>query len=377
MSSRASHTHPRKDNMRWGYTTGTCAAVAARAALLHLLYGSKNKVVEIVLPSAERLKVPIASYSLQGSRATAGVVKDAGDDLDVTQGITVYATVELNKCPGQIELNAGKGVGTVTKPGLAVPVGEAAINPVPRQMIGESVKDILPPEKGVMVTVSIPEGCEVAEKTFNSRLGIEGGISVLGTTGRVKPMSREAYLESLYPQLDQALALGFREVLLTPGNKGVCRAQELQIDTDRVVQTGNFVGEMLDACIEKEVEGVLLFGHLSKLVKLAAGVFNTHSRVADARRETLAVHAALAGATRETVAGIMELNTLEASLPLLRKEGLESVFHTLAEVAAIKCRQRMLDKIKVGMVFYSLDGDIIGYNQEALEMGERWGCPLQ
>ncbi len=363
-------------HLRWGHTTGSCAAAAARAAVILLLYDRKESQVKVPFPEGDYISIPVEHFSRQKSRVTAGVLKDSGDDPDVTHGITVCATVELKNDPGAISITAGEGVGWVTRPGLSVSPGEPAINPVPREMITDAVKELLPREKGVLVTLSIPEGEKIAEKTFNPRLGIQRGLSILGTTGRVRPMSREAYLDALIPQVNQALALGYRELLLTPGGKGASRAREIGIESERVVQTSNYVGEVLDACAQKGVEGVLLFGHLGKLVKLAAGIFHTHSHVADARRETLAAHAALDGASRETLACIMELNTLEASVSLLRREGLLTVYHRLAKAAAERCRQRAHYSMNIGVILYDLTGEMLGWNREGIEMGGRWGCRL-
>ncbi len=360
---------------RWGYTTGTCAAAAAKAALEYLQGGKNITHVEVELPDGSELKVPVKEVKSEGHKVKTEVIKDAGDDLDITHGISVWAEVKLNQDSSEVKLFAGKGIGWVTKPGLSVPVGEPAINPAPRRMIEENLQKLLSPGQGVEVTLEVPEGEALAGRTFNPRLGISGGISLLGTTGRVRPMSREAYLEALIPQIDQSLALGYQEILFTPGGKGHRKAWGRGVPSERIVEVGNFFGEMLDAGTEKELSGVLLWGHLGKMIKLAGGIFNTHSRTADARKEILAAHAAQAGAAQKTINSIMELSTLEASGAILQEAGLESIYFALAEEAAKRCVYRTDHLLRAGVVLYDLEGRILGWNPEAENMGERWGCP--
>ena len=283
--------------------------------------------------------------------ARAAVVKDAGDDPDVTDGMTVVAEVELlgdaetagpaeDLAPLAVRFAAGPGVGTVTRAGLQIPPGEPAINPVPRAMIAAAVRAALP-DGPLRVTVSIPGGEATALRTFNERLGIVGGLSVLGTSGRVVPKSQDAWLRSLLPQVDVALADGRDTVYLTPGGFGERAAREqFGAAETQIVQCSNFVGALLDRCVDAGVRRVVLVGHIGKLVKVAAGVWNTHSAVADARLETVAALAAAAGAPPTLVTQLLELPTVEAAVGLLSDAGLEDVWDDAADRAARRAAER-------------------------------------
>jgi cobalt-precorrin-5B (C1)-methyltransferase len=354
--------------LRTGYTTGTCAAAATRAALQNMFFGNNLDKVTIDLPETGNIEIPIKNIFWQDGKVTAEVIKDGGDDPDVTHGISIFSTIELLPTE-DIIIDGGRGVGRVTKPGLAVPVGQAAINPVPRSMILNEIKKVLPAGKGVKVIISAPEGEKLAKKTLNPRLGITGGISIIGTSGIVRPMSENAYINSLLPQVNQAVAMGHKVVVLTPGGMGAKKAAELGIAEDAVIQTSNFIGELLKECSLKQVEGILLFGHIGKLIKVAGGIFNTHSHIADARKEILAAHAAMLGAPVDLIKEIMQLNTVEASLGLIRKYHLEQVYHSIAAWCSKRSREIIEENIKVGTVMYSLDGSIIGYDAHALELG--------
>lgn len=371
-------TGPTKQHkvLRSGYTTGTCAAAAGQAALQMLLSGEQATRIIIDLPGGGNIAVPVKNVQGKYGQAIAEIVKDAGDDPDITHGISIVATVELIP-QDQIIIQGGSGVGMVTKPGLAVAVGEAAINPVPRQMISRALKKILPAGCGAKVTISVPEGEKAALRTLNSRLGIIGGISILGTTGIVRPMSEDAYMDSLVPQIDQALALGYRSLVLTPGGMGARKAEEMGIPEDAVVQTSNFIGKMLDECAGRSVQEIILLGHIGKLIKVAAGIFNTHSKIADGRRETLAAHAAMLGAETAVIRHIMELNTLEASVELIRSHELTPVYFSIAEWVSKRCRERLGQEIKVGTILYALNGEILGYDVDACEIGRGSGWQLK
>ena len=322
--------------LRGGLTTGTCAAAAAAAAAQALAGAASGAgraggagsagaaadvcdAVEVELPDGDRVTLAVEWVERpRAGCARAAVVKDAGDDPDVTDGMTVVAEVELlgdaetagpaeDLAPLAVRFAAGPGVGTVTRAGLQIPPGEPAINPVPRAMIAAAVRAALP-DGPLRVTVSIPGGEATALRTFNERLGIVGGLSVLGTSGRVVPKSQDAWLRSLLPQVDVALADGRDTVYLTPGGFGERAAREqFGAAETQIVQCSNFVGALLDRCVDAGVRRVVLVGHVGKLVKVAAGVWNTHSAVADARLETVAALAAAAGAPPTLVTQLLEL----------------------------------------------------------------------
>ncbi|ABO51218.1 cobalamin biosynthesis protein CbiD [Desulforamulus reducens MI-1] len=363
-----------KEELKSGFTTGTCAAAAAKAAALALVKGTIVRDVSISLPGGGQVVLAISQVEMEEQVCRGAVVKDAGDDPDVTHGLTVVAEVSLQ--PGEIQITGGIGVGTVTKPGLAVPVGESAINPVPRQMIEQEVREILGPGQGAKIVISVPEGERVANLTMNPRLGIVGGISILGTGGIVRPMSEDAYRRSLVPQIDQALALGHRLLVLTPGRLGVKKAAELALPAAAVIETSNFIGTMLEECAKRPVEGVLLLGHLGKLVKVAAGIFHTLGKLADGRRETIAAHAALLGAPRAVIELLMNMNTAEEAVAILHRYGMSQVFENLSAAASQRAAGYVREKFRLGTVMYALSGEIVGYDEGAREIGEALGWKI-
>jgi cobalt-precorrin-5B (C1)-methyltransferase len=361
--------------LRSGFTTGTCAAAAAAAAA-HALVGDACQAVEVQLPDGE--SVTLAVESVERPRpgvACAAVIKDAGDDPDVTDGVTVIVEIErLSGSDATIEFVAGEGVGTVTRAGLQVPPGEPAINPVPQAMITSAVRDVLP-DVPARISVHIPGGREIAARTFNGRLGIEGGLSILGTSGRVIPKSEDAWLRSLLPQVDMALAAGHDTVYLAPGGFGERAARDVFGATEtQIVQCSNFVGDLLDHCVDRGVARVLLVGHAGKLVKVAAGVWNTHSRVADARLETLAALAAAAGAAPSLVVELLELPTIEAAVGVLAEAGLADVWDDVAERAARRAEERAARRARNGAP-PSCDCAVVDYSGAVIgRSGSTRGC---
>jgi cobalt-precorrin-5B (C1)-methyltransferase len=352
--------------LRRGFTTGTCAAVAAKAATRAIFSGREVPEEEVGLPDGSRVRLPVRVYREEG-RARAVVVKDAGDDPDVTHGAEVVAVAEPQVTAGVV-LEAGAGIGRVTRPGLPVPVGEPAINPVPRKMILNSVEEVLPPGAGVKITLSIPQGEKLARRTMNPRLGIVGGLSVLGTTGRVRPMSREAMLTALRLQVEVSVAQGFDTLVLVPGAKGRQSAGQHGLPEAVVVETGNFLGELLETCAKRSVRRVLLWGHAGKLVKLAGGSFYTHSRAADARREIIGAWAAAEGASRETVRRLLSVATMEEAQTVLEAEGMSRVWSVLAERASEQARSLVRGKLEVGTVLLDRQGRILGRDREAVAL---------
>jgi cobalt-precorrin-5B (C1)-methyltransferase len=358
--------------LKYGISTGACAAAAAKAALLTLL-DRPVEHVGVPTPIGLRLEVPIKGCRrIDSEKAVAWVVKDAGDDVDVTGGIEISATVRLLERPGVV-IRGGEGVGTVTKPGLPVPVGEPAINPFPRMMIENAVREVLPPGKGVEVLIEVPRGAEIAGKTLNPKLGIVGGISILGTTGVVKPYSVKAYKRSLIPQIDVALASGHSWIFLVPGNIGAEIARNVfKAPEDAIVQTGDFVGYMLRKSVEKGAKNLILLGHAGKLVKLAAGIFNTHHKIADARMEVIAAYAASTGAHPQLVERILQCNTTEEAIALLREANLlRPTFNKIAERVRRRCIEKVENKAEISVIIVSLNGEILGVSGKA-ECVEEW-----
>lgn len=327
--------------LRQGYTTGSCATAAAMIALRLLLEPNtiSLKDVDIRLPNGEFLKIPKYNAVLRNATSALGsVLKDAGDDQDVTQGLEIQALVTLIDRPFHVEIKGGKGVGMITKPGLQIPVGHSAINPVPLKMIEENIKSILPENKGCLVEIIVPEGESVAAKTFNPRLGIQGGISIIGTTGIVRPMSEEAYKQTIYTEIHQKKTLGVQQLVLVPGMHGEKYAlNHMHFKTDQIVHMSNFIGYALKVCESLNFESVYLVGHVGKLIKLAGGIFHTHSKIADGKKEILIAHLALNGAPLPLLEQINNCNTTDEMSQLLIDENRPQAFQQLTLRAKEKC----------------------------------------
>lgn len=273
--------------MRFGYTTGSCATAAAKAAAVGLFQGVIPDEIEIDTPAGIALRLAITDKQVSVGAAACAVQKDAGDDPDVTHGCKVHARVE--RIFGEaIEIDGGEGVGRATKPGLQVPIGHAAINPVPRRMIEHAVREVIGNKNGAKVIISVPNGRVLGEKTFNPRLGILGGISIIGTTGIVRPMSEDAFKTSLLCGLDIARGIGYEAVALVPGSLGERSLLNLaKIPKDQIIQISNFVGFMLDAARKRHFQKIILAGHPGKLAKLLRGDFHTHSAVSKPANDIL------------------------------------------------------------------------------------------
>lgn len=358
--------------LRKGYTTGTCAAAASKASAKMLVDGKPLDRIDILTPAGIKLELPVSDISAGDGYAECAVVKDGGDDPDITTGLKVFSRVELTG-DGIISVDAGEGIGRVTLPGLKVEVGKPAINPVPMQMIKEAVREVLPPEKGALVVLRIPGGEEVAKKTYNPKLGIVGGISIIGTKGIVEPMSEEAWKEALAVELNVLKNKGCRNCVFVFGNYGEDFAvKDLNIDKDRVIKISNFVGYMLDKAAEYEFESVLLIGHMGKLVKVAGGIFHTHSRVADARMEILSSYAALEGAQRKVVEEIYACRTTEAAAQIINRHGLREVYRRIAENSSRRCREYTHGKVQVGTVLFNEDNTLLHMDRAAEEIVEEF-----
>ena len=311
--------------LRLGYTTGSCAAAAAKAAAYMLLTGRPKDTIDLLTPKGIRLHLTVEEIKITSSEVSCAIRKDSGDDPDATRGTLVFACVRKTDAPGVL-IDGGAGVGRVTKRGLDQPVGAAAINSVPRRMIEENVREVCALcgyDGGVSVVISVPEGEALAKKTFNPRLGIVGGISILGTTGIVEPMSEQALVETIRVELRQRRELGAEYVLLTPGNYGADFIRDsIGIDPRTAVLTSNFIGDALELSRELGFHGALLIGHIGKLVKLAGGMWNTHSKFGDCRMELLAAHAASLGLRPEKVSELLACVMCDDAIRILKEEQL-------------------------------------------------------
>lgn len=344
---------------RSGYTTGTCAAAAAKAAMLQLARGEQVREVTIQLPGGEPATLPIAWVRSGSTWAQAAVTKDAGDDPDVTHQSSVLCRVEWHRGDEEVHFAAGEGVGTVGKPGLQIPPGEPAINPVPRQMIREAIREIS--GRGVIATVSIPGGVELAAKTYNPRLGVTGGLSILGTTGIVRPFSHDSIRETIRASLSVALACGHRRVALAPGNIGYRAACErLSFPAEQVVEVSNEWDVAMEVLRNSDVEALALVGHPGKLAKLAEGIWQTHSAQSPSASPYV----------RELASGILgrqiaESATVDGIFTALDAASRRKVADALAAQIAQAVQHQFGRPILVGVLLTSMDGEIWGSNGEA------------
>jgi cobalamin biosynthesis protein CbiD len=388
--------------LRFGYTTGSSAAAAAGAAVGMLIRGRALNKYELVLPDDYRLTVTITNVELKpGVSASCAVRKDAGDDPDITDGLLIFARagfisrssssqsadlIAQIPLPGRtdnltLRVRCGEGIGRVTRIGLPAQVGKPALNPEPYNQLIKSVKQALslyssesPEQRGVqrcipeldtdetelLIELSIPGGAEVAAKTYNPRLGIKGGISILGTSGLVRPMSEDAWQESLLTELRMVRAQGHTEVYFAFGQYGLSYLREFSLyDPEKTVIISNFVGFMLEQAARLGFTHVLLLGHLGKMIKVSAGIFQTHSKKADARLETLTAYAALAGGSSDTLRLIYESATTDAAAEVIRENGLDAVFDHAAAQAAARAQQYVHGVLKIGIMIFDGSGRLL------------------
>ena len=362
-----------RSGLRYGWTTGSCAAAAAKAAAQMLFSGEEIRQVRLMTPKGIELYLDVEDVTRMPDRVQCAVRKYSGDDPDVTDGLLVYAKVEKDAEESfglRVILDGGTGVGRVTKPGLEQQIGQAAINKVPRRMITEEVERICRAcgYCGEMkVTISIPDGEETAKKTFNPRLGIVGGLSVLGTSGIVEPMSEKALTDTIYLEMKMLRESGYSCCYAVPGNYGMdFLTDQLGINPDLAVKCSNYVGDTIDDAKLLGMKGLLLIGHVGKFIKLAAGVMNTHSRTADCRMEVFASHAAMAGADAAVVKEIMAcLNTTEAVKILKNRGLLQDIMKTVMERITFYLRQRAGGELETGAVVFSGEEGILGQTENA------------
>ena len=363
--------------LRFGYTTGSCAAGAARGAVQLLLGEDEISEVELMTPKGILLHLEILDRKRSENAASCAVRKDAGDDPDTTNGILVYAKVEKflirSDMEDRIVIDGGIGVGRVTKPGLSQKVGEAAINPVPRAMILQAVEEIADQyhyEGGLKVTISVPEGEKIARKTFNPRLGIVGGISILGTSGIVEPMSEKALIDSIRVEMTQHAAMGEQYMLVTPGNYGADYLREhMELPFEKNIKCSNYVGETIDMAVDMGVKGILFISHIGKFVKVAAGIMNTHSHSADARMEVLCSNAIRAGGDLACARSILQCNTTDEALRVLDENHiLKETMKEVTDRIQFYLDHRSYQQILLGAVIFSNEYGYLGQTANAAEL---------
>ncbi|MFB0954936.1 MAG: cobalt-precorrin-5B (C(1))-methyltransferase CbiD [Aeromonadaceae bacterium] len=358
---------------RKGYTTGSCATAAAKVAATMLLTQQIQHQVSIQTPAGVPLRLAVEAPLIEGDAAMAAIRKDGGDDVDATHGMLIHARV-CWRADQQISIDGGDGIGRVTRAGIGLDLGLAAINKTPRQTIEAAVREVIGPQRGADVLIFAPDGVERAKQTYNDRLGILGGISIIGTTGIVTPMSEESWKRSLAIELEQKRTEGLRQVILVPGNHGERFVREhLPGHHHQVVTMSNFVGYMLQESQRLQFERVVLAGHLGKLIKVAAGIFHTHSHVADGRLETLVTHLALMGVPHDLLRRVYECTTTEAAMSLIAEHGLDAVYDRLAAKVAQQVAQMLRyarQPLACDVVLFSLDNQLLGANRPLAAIAE-------
>ena len=378
--------------LRFGYTTGSCAAAAAKGAAEILLGGKKISEVELMTPKGILLNLELLDIRQEENAVSCAVRKDAGDDPDTTDGILVYARVEklpasdaseqtgmeadqkeLTENKDRFLIDGGAGVGRVTRPGLKQPVGEAAINPVPKAMIlrsAEEAADRFDYEGRLKITISVPEGKAVARKTFNPRLGIVGGISILGTSGIVEPMSEKALIDSIRVEMSQHIAMGEEYLLVTPGNYGADFLREhMELPFEKNMKCSNYVGETIDMAVDMGAKGILFVAHIGKFIKVAAGIMNTHSHSADGRMEIFCAAAVRAGGSLACAQEILQCSTTDEALSVLKKYDLmEDTMKVILEKIQFYLDHRSYHQILLGAVIFSNEYGYLGQTANASEL---------
>ncbi len=360
------HTVPPRNTKgrREGFTTGTAAAAAAKAACLLLLKETWPEAVQVQLPIPRVLEIRINTLESNGETASAGVIKDAGDDPDVTHGAEIFALVRRIPEAG-IHIKGGIGVGVITQRGLELPVGSPAINPVPQQMIRRAVADVMKteqPKPGIEVTISVPNGEELARRTFNPRIGIVGGISILGTTGIVRAMSTAAWRASVLQAIDVAAANDIQQVVLTTGGRTEKFAQRLypQLPEMAFIEMGIFTGDSVKRAAEKGIPKVALCAMIGKLSKIAAGRMQTHVAGNQVDCAFLSQVGRELGAPSELTAAIASANTARHVQELIEAARLPQFFTRICELAATQCAALVPGKLTVQVVLFDYSGRVLG-----------------
>ena len=361
--------------LRMGYTTGSCAAAAARGAAFMLLSGKEIQEVKIHTPKGIVLNLELLDIRRSAEKVSCAVRKDGGDDPDVTTGLLVYASVKRTEEPG-VHIDGGQGVGRVTRKGLQQPVGAAAINRVPREMITREVQEVcrICDFHGTLhILISVPDGEALAERTFNPRLGIVGGISILGTTGIVEPMSSQALKETIRVELRQQRAEGQTIAAVSPGNYGLDFMQQTYgYDLDRSVKCSNFIGETIDMAAELGFSAMLLTGHIGKLIKVAGGIMNTHSHEGDCRMELLAAAGIRENVSLECLKKILDCVTTEEALAFIDAEGKkEDVMEDIMKKIDFYLKKRAAGRLQIECIVYSNTYGLLGMTAKAEELLRR------
>ena len=362
--------------LRKGFTTGTCATAATSAAISMILNQDIEENVTVSTANGVEVRMDIKNPSFGELTASAAVEMDGGDDADATHGLLIYSTVTLLPDSTEIIIDGGEGVGRVTQKGLKCDVGMAAINPTPRAMIEKTARQLLGPDCGAEIIISVPGGEETAKLTYNSRLGIVGGISILGTTGIVNPMSEDSWKASITIELTMLYNQGYRSVVLAPGNYGEDFATNvLGIPPHRIVNMSNFVGHVLKEVQRIGFTRVLMVGHMGKFVKVAGGIFSTHSKDSDARMEIIMANLALLGAPVELLEKVDQCITTDAAGTLIEEYHYEEVYQVLVDKMKFRSERLLRNRkpeVSIDVVTFGTEAGYLASTQTLEEIAEEW-----
>ena len=357
--------------LREGFSTGSCMTGGAAASAVWQTTGHCPSVIRVDTPIGKTLYLDV----IPKEYGTCAIVKDGGDDPDVTHGSEIVTRLEIFDYDGAITFAGGPGVGTVTQEGLKIPPGQPAINPVPRQMCEKALRQVIG-TRAALVTVSVPGGEELAKKTFNPRLGIVDGISILGTTGIVRPMSEEAMKDSLLAELDMYANQGHREILFVLGGTGENALKKEFGDFRCILQVSNYIGFMIEEAVERGFTQILIGGFVGKLVKVASGTMNTHSHVADGRIETICTHLALHGAPVEIIRKVYGCLTTRKAMEIVHDSGYDAIWQDMAQRASEYCCKTAHQMAEVGVIFLDSGNRILAESRNARQVLARVRAPL-
>ena len=352
-----------KGKLRTGFTTGTCATAASKAGILAIINQQSLNNVDVILPKRDKINIQINSCNFSKDNAQCSVIKDGGDDPDVTHGAEIFVDISLTDKIGSIEIDGGKGVGRVTKPGLGLEIGTAAINPTPKKMILENIQEVgeeVLGKNGIKIVVSVPTGEELAKKTDNPRIGILDGISILGTSGIVIPYSTASFAAAIRQQIDVVSSMNDEEVVLTTGGRSEDFAREIiKLPDHSFIQMGDFSGYTIQQCAKKSLKKAYVAGFIGKLAKMAAGVKQTHVKGGKVNMKFLSELAKRCNANSETIRKILGANTARNVQEIVIEDGVDGFFDEITKETCNQMRQHSEEKIPVEVILFNFDGNIL------------------
>ena len=357
-----------KTKLRTGFTTGSCATASSKACVLSIINQKKIEQTDIILPKRSKLDIQINSCEFTENSATCSVIKDGGDDPDVTHGAEIFVYVELTNNIGKIEIDGGEGVGRVTKPGLGLEIGSAAINPTPKKMILENVTEIskeILEKNGIMIKVSVPNGKELGPKTDNPRIGIMGGISILGTSGIVIPYSTASFAAAIRQQIAVVSSMNDDNVVLTTGGRSEDFARAIiELPDHSFIQMGDFSGYTIKQCAKQGLKKAYVAGFIGKLAKMAAGVKQTHVKGGKVDMKFLSELAKRCDVKSDTISKILGANTARNVQEIIIEDKVDGFFDEVTKEACNQMRQHSEEKIPVEVILFDFDGKVLSRDKK-------------